>query len=126
MEEIKMIVMIICFASAVLLIGLGIPMALRKVKRNGVYGARMKYTMMDDDIWMEVNAMAGKGIIIIGILEAAMGAASVYFLKNIADKPTIIYFLIGVAAVEMIGLVIVTVMAVRMSRRMAADKGLIK
>jgi len=126
MEEIKMIVLIICFASAVLFIGLGIPMALRKVKRNGVYGARMKYTMMDDDIWYEVNAMAGKGIIIVGILEAAMGVASIFVLKNVTDKPTVIKFLIGIGAIEMIGLLIVTIMAVRMSRRMAADKGLIK
>lgn len=126
MEEIKMIVLIICFASAVLFIGLGIPMALRKVKRNGVYGARMKYTMMDDDIWYEVNVMAGKGIIIVGILEAAMGVASIFVLKNVTDKPTVIKFLIGIGAIEMIGLLIVTIMAVRMSRRMAADKGLIK
>lgn len=126
MEEMKIIVMIICFASAALMIGLGIPMAIRKVKRNNLYGARLKYTMMDDDIWYDVNAMAGKGIIIIGILELAMGFASIIVLKNVTEKLPVIYFLIGVAGIEMLGLIIVTILSMRMGKRMAVEKGLVK
>jgi len=108
------------------MIGLGIPMAIRRVKPNRTYGARMKYTLMNDDIWYDVNAMAGKGIIIIGVLEMALGAASIPILKSVSEKNPVIFYLAAAAGIEILGLIIITVLSAGMSKRMAEEKGLIK
>jgi len=81
---------------------------------------------MNDDIWYDVNAMAGKGIIIIGVLEMALGAASIPILKSVSEKNPVIFYLAAAAGIEILGLIIITVLSAGMSKRMAEEKGLIK
>ncbi len=50
-------------ACAVLLILIAIPLVLRKVPRNCIYGFRTRATMGDDDIWYSANAHFGRGLI---------------------------------------------------------------
>ncbi|MFH0785574.1 MAG: SdpI family protein [Pseudomonadota bacterium] len=42
---------------------IAIPLVLRKVPRNPVYGFRTPATMSDDDIWYSANAHFGRGLI---------------------------------------------------------------
>ena len=49
---------------SVLLIAIGIPLALRKVPRNLVYGFRTRATLADDFTWFQANAHFGRGLII--------------------------------------------------------------
>ncbi len=51
-------------ACAALLILAAIPLALRKVPRNLVYGYRTRATMADAAIWFEANAHFGRGLIV--------------------------------------------------------------
>jgi uncharacterized membrane protein len=44
---------------ALLILVLGIPLMLGKVKRNGVYGARFPATLVDDRVWDVVNRKTG-------------------------------------------------------------------
>jgi uncharacterized membrane protein len=53
-----------------LLIVLAIPLALRKVPRNVVYGFRTRATMANDEIWFEANAHFGRGLIISSFIGA--------------------------------------------------------
>ncbi|MEP7216409.1 MAG: SdpI family protein [Anaerolineaceae bacterium] len=60
-------------ACAALLILVAIPLALRKVPRNVVYGYRTRATMADEEIWFEANAHFGRGLIVASICGAFAG-----------------------------------------------------
>ncbi len=55
---------------AVLLALLAIPLMLRKVPRNVVYGFRTRATLSDDSLWYEANAHFGRGLLIANIVSA--------------------------------------------------------
>lgn len=47
-----------------------IPLALRKIPRNMVYGFRTRATMADDAIWLEANSHFGRGLIVASLCGA--------------------------------------------------------
>jgi uncharacterized membrane protein len=59
-------VVVICFASGLLLVALGVPLWLRRVPPNFLYGVRFRSTLSDDGIWYAVNGLAGRNMIGIG------------------------------------------------------------
>ena len=61
--------------AGVLLIGLAIPLVLRRVKPNHLYGFRVPATFADEHVWFEMNARAGRHMIVIGITYIALLAA---------------------------------------------------
>lgn len=50
---------------------LAIPLALRKVPRNGLYGFRTPRTLSDDAVWYESNAYFGKALLVASAVTAA-------------------------------------------------------
>jgi SdpI/YfhL protein family len=48
-----------------------VPLALRKIRRNVVYGFRTRATLADDFVWYEANAHFGRGLLIASGLSAA-------------------------------------------------------
>jgi hypothetical protein len=50
---------------------LAIPLALRKVPRNGLYGFRTPKTLSDDAIWYEANAYFGWALLAASLVTAA-------------------------------------------------------
>ncbi len=53
---------------ALMLIGLGLPLARRRVAPNLWYGFRVKATLEDEHVWYEVNEVAGRDLIATGAL----------------------------------------------------------
>ena len=53
---------------AILFALLAIPLMLRKVPRNVVYGYRTRKTLSDDNVWYEANAHFGRGLLIASII----------------------------------------------------------
>jgi uncharacterized membrane protein len=51
-----------------LLAALSVPMILRKVKPNGLYGFRIPATLRDPKLWYEANAYAGKYLLATSLL----------------------------------------------------------
>jgi uncharacterized membrane protein len=49
---------------------IAIPLILRKVPRNVVYGFRTRATLSDDFIWYEANAHFGRGLLIASVVTA--------------------------------------------------------
>jgi len=49
---------------------LAIPLMLRKVPRNVVYGYRTRATLSDDLVWYEANAYFGRALLIASIISA--------------------------------------------------------
>jgi len=66
-SSIPTFIVVICFASGMLLIALGIPLWLRRIPRNALYGVRFASTLSDDRIWYEINARCGRALVGIGV-----------------------------------------------------------
>lgn len=73
---------------ALLLALLAIPLILRKVPRNVLYGYRTRATLSDDSVWYAANAHFGRGLLAASIATAAAililyraGVAPAFFLK---------------------------------------------
>jgi uncharacterized membrane protein len=65
------------FVLALIVAGLGVPLMLGKVKRNGIYGFRTFKTMRDDATWYAANRYGGKALIVCGVVMAVLGATLV-------------------------------------------------
>jgi len=50
---------------------LAIPLMLRKVPRNVLYGYRTRKTLTDDAIWYDANAHFGRGLFVASIISLA-------------------------------------------------------
>jgi uncharacterized membrane protein len=58
----------------VLLVGLAIPMMMRKVPPNQFYGFRTRKTLSDPRIWFDANRRAGVNLVIAALLSVAIWA----------------------------------------------------
>jgi uncharacterized membrane protein len=54
---------------------MAIPMALGKVRPNGLYGFRTEKTMGNPVIWYKANAFAGKALLLSGIFMTILAAS---------------------------------------------------
>ncbi len=61
------ILTIMFITSGLILAGLSVPLILRKIPPNGIYGFRVKKTMEHPEIWYPVNAYGGKWLLAVGI-----------------------------------------------------------
>lgn len=67
-------------AVSALLIVVAIPLALRKIPRNVVYGFRTRVTLADDETWYDANAYFGRRLIV-SILCGVVVACVIYLVK---------------------------------------------
>jgi len=70
-------------ACSLLIAALGIPLVLRKVPRNHIYGFRTKTTLRDDDTWFAANAFFGKGLMLAGAI-TAVSMVMLYYTPNLS------------------------------------------
>ena len=63
--------LITLLASSLLLALVAVPLMLRKVPRNVVYGFRTRATLGDDAIWYEANAHFGRRLLVASLVTAA-------------------------------------------------------
>ena len=65
----KMLSLVVLFiAGGFLMVALAIPMILRRIKPNVWYGFRTRKTLSNEKIWYDVNAHAGKRLLVAGVL----------------------------------------------------------
>lgn len=57
--------------ASVLMCLIAVPMALRKVRRNPWYGFRTPATLRKPELWYAVNATAGRGMFLTGLISLA-------------------------------------------------------
>lgn len=72
MEEGILIALAAYLSTAVLFIGLAIPLILRKIPRNKWYGFRFKKALRNDAVWYDVNAYGGWWMLVVGIIMAVL------------------------------------------------------
>jgi uncharacterized membrane protein len=67
-----------------------IPLILRRVVRNHWYGLRTAATLSDDHTWYEANAIAGWGLLGVGLLN---GALTIGWLAGLAGCSLLVVML---------------------------------
>ena len=70
-------------ALALVMVLVGLPLALRKVRPNVVYGYRTRATLADEGVWYEANAHFGRRL----ILASLAGAVAIWALWAIRPLP---------------------------------------
>jgi len=71
--------MLLFVCTGLLLVGLSIPLLLRRVKPNWWYGFRVPKTLSDERIWYDSNAYAGKWLLISGAIHTVVSLV-LYFI----------------------------------------------
>ena len=83
--------------AGLLLTAISVPLVLRKIGPNPVYGFCVKQTLENTEIWYEVNEVAGRGLFVDGlvVVVAALVMACVpgLTLDRYANSVTILFFL---------------------------------
>jgi uncharacterized membrane protein len=74
-------------AMGLLLVALGWPMAMRRVRPNRWYGLRVPATFADEHVWYEANAVAGRDMMASGAVLLLVALA----LPRLAGLPGGIY-----------------------------------
>jgi uncharacterized membrane protein len=107
-------VVVICFASGVLLIAAGVPLWLRRIPRNALYGVRFPSTLSDDRIWYEINARCGRDLVGIGAGYLVLLAAAFTFGRSWSMP----FRLLGPTVVLVVALIVNTILLSRASARL--------
>jgi hypothetical protein len=113
-------VVVICFASGVLLIAAGIPLWLRRVPRNALYGVRFASTLSDDRIWYEINARCGRDLVGIGAGYLALLGAAFLFGRSWIMPLRVL----GPTVVLVVALIVNTIQLGRAATRLLAARDL--
>jgi hypothetical protein len=64
-----------------LLAGLSVPLILRKIPPNGLYGFRLPSTINNPALWYQVNTYAGWRLLVVG-LGSAVGSIILFYSVN--------------------------------------------
>jgi hypothetical protein len=91
-----------------LMAGLSLPLLLRRVKPNSLYGFRTPRTLSDENIWYEANAFAGRWTLGLGVLFALISIV-LYFLLG----ANFIVYNVACASVLLVGLLVVLTLSFR-------------
>lgn len=75
MQPLPAFVFWLCGGSGLLLIALALPLWLRRVPPNGLYGARFGSALADPQVWYAINARAGRNLAVIGAVYLILVAA---------------------------------------------------
>jgi hypothetical protein len=78
------------------LLVLSIPLFLRWVPRNYVYGFRIAATLRSDPVWYDVNALFGRHALLLGLLMIVLELALPLSIRNFTLRAVA---LIGLAAI---------------------------
>ena len=69
--------------TALLILGLAIPLALGNVPPNALYGVRVRATRRNPDVWYYVNGRSGRDLIVVGLVNIVAPIGFYY----VADWP---------------------------------------
>jgi uncharacterized membrane protein len=98
---------IVLGAISLLLVVLGIPLMLRRVGPNPLYGLRLPATFADEWVWYEANALTGRDLLLHGMLLFAV--AVVLPLFGIDEAVCALSW----SVVAVIGVIVITVVGWR-------------
>jgi uncharacterized membrane protein len=102
------ILLLLFVCSGLLLAALSIPLMLRKIPPNPLYGFRISKTLNNPDVWYDANAFAATRLLIFSLVLVA--AAVVIFLLPGVDEQ---FYSWSVLAIVVAGMAVVVFQSVR-------------
>ena len=109
----------LCFASGLFLIALAIPLWLRRVPPNTLYGVRFRSTLADPQTWYEINARAGRNLVGIGAGYVLLLVVVMMFGRSLSPAVR----LLGPTALFVVALVVNTILLGIAGRALRAERG---
>ena len=98
------------------LIVLSLPLILRRVPPNPLYGLRVSATFKDEQVWYDANAASGRDMLVLGIAVELLGVVlSVLGVRDFA-------YAIAWTATVALGLVVVTALGWTRANRMFRER----
>ena len=104
-------------ATGLLLMGLAVPLARRRVPPNDLYGLRVPATRRDDVVWYEANARSGRDLFALGALVVGCAVALPLATPVTADA-----YGLGMSALLVVGAVGSGVVGWRRANRLLAER----
>jgi hypothetical protein len=90
---------------------LSIPLILRKVPRNIVYGFRTCATLRDEFVWYEANAYFGRGLVVSSLISAA-AVLMLYDVDGVSQR----FFSVFTIAALVVPPLVATLLTLRFAR----------
>lgn len=116
-----LIIAIAFLATGLLVAVLAIPMIMRKIKPNRLYGYRTKTSLSHEDLWYPLNALAGKYMLVLGIVFIIAGTILLFLM----DQPTISWIIAGIGCGLFIIIMAMTIIqGEKKGKQMAKEKGI--
>ena len=113
MTDFRVTMLLMQVVSSLVLISLTVPLILRKIPPNGLYGFRVPRTLRDPVVWYEANAYAGKCLLGAGVA-ILVGAPALFFLVPGLDKDA---YAIACAVVSLLALGVAVTLSFRFLNR---------
>jgi hypothetical protein len=89
----------------------GFPLRNRKIPRNDFYGVRIKASLESDQRWYDINAYAGRQIVIWSAIPAANALAGFFIPREASDA-----YLVESLVLAPVAMLAPTILAFRWSR----------
>jgi uncharacterized membrane protein len=94
-----------------MLVGLGAPLALGKVRPNALYGFRTQKTLSDPEIWYAANRVAGRDLMLTG--GATLTASAVTWFVGPRNVHVLALTLLGVVLLALVATILHCGLALR-------------
>jgi hypothetical protein len=98
---------IVLGAISLSLVILGIPLMLRRVRPNPLYGLRLPATFADEWVWYEANALTGRDLLLHGMLLFAVAVALP--LSGVDETASVLAW----SGIAVLGMIVITVVGWR-------------
>jgi uncharacterized membrane protein len=96
--------LILFVSTGLLLAALSVPLILRKIGPNPLYGFRVKRTLEDPAVWYPVNAYAAKRLLVVGLV-ISVSAILLYFVPGVE----VLVYALAIAGIGLAGLSVAVV-----------------
>ena len=116
MDILSLTVGLACILSALITIGLAIPLLMGKVKRNALYGVRIPQAFESDEAWLRLNRYGGKRLIAWSVPVLVVGIIALFI--PLEEQPWLAGAL-GLAPLLIVGAAVQTMMYARRSESAA-------
>jgi uncharacterized membrane protein len=98
---------IVLGAISLSLVILGVPLMLRRVRPNPLYGLRLPATFADEWVWYEANARTGRDLLLHGMLLFAVAVALP--LSGVGETASVLAW----SGIAVLGMIVITVVGWR-------------
>jgi SdpI/YfhL protein family len=114
----RMLILIMFVPTALLIMGLALPLIRGAVKPNWLYGFRTSDTVSDPDLWYPANAYAGRWLLAVGAV-MLLATCVVFWIPSVSDDA----YAIGI--VSGLGVLVLVMLALCMRRlgQLKRDRG---